>query len=124
MGIYCYTMRKDVKEVNGMTIGRFEFAFKDGWDAHKTRAAKLKFAFAEKAREALPDVEYIVQCKNFNDAAKWELPVYKINKNTDFCYEEPRYYNRETDMCEPVIVGYLVKEGRNFRIKKYNHEKN
>lgn len=60
MGIYCYTMRKDVKEVNGMRIGRFAYAFKDGWGASRTRTAQRLFSFAEKARDALPDIEYIV----------------------------------------------------------------
>lgn len=118
MGIYCYTMRKDVKEVNGMKIGRFAFAFKDGWGASQSRTAKRLYAFAEKARWELPDIEYIVQADNFNDAAKWELPVYKINKNVDSCMEEPRFYNEETKRFEAIVVGYLTKVGREFIFTK------
>ena len=119
MGVYQYTMRKDVLEVEGMKIGRFDFAYKLGRDWEpggmtseyrngkyiKNRTVLMLEAQARKAREALPEVEYMVVCKKFTDASKYNLPVYEIGRTMDQFTEE---------LDHKRLVGNLRMEGRKF----------
>jgi len=101
MGIYQYTMRKDSIHVDGKQIGRFAFAYKlgnnwmpdgdtDVWipakltgtaGRYKKNRTVCRFnAQSFLAREALPDVEYIIVGDSFKDALRQtgRTPVYRI----------------------------------------------
>jgi hypothetical protein len=120
MGVYQYTMRKDSREVDGIKIGRFEFAYKLGRDWEpggrtdmykngkfvKNRVVLSLEAKARSAREALADVRYVVVSNDFNDAAKYDLPVYEVGR---VMYQ----FTEELDSKD--LVGVLRKVGRVFK---------
>jgi hypothetical protein len=128
MGVYQYTMRKDVREVSGMKIGRFEFAYKLGRDWQpggqtdewkngkfvKNRIICMMEGKAEKARAELRDVQYAVICENFNEASEYELPVYEIG-NTMYQFTE--------ELDPKRLVGTLKKVARKLvfvpKMKEY-----
>ena len=125
MGLYQYTMRKDTIEVDGLTIGRFSYAYKLGSDwqpggetsqyildpktgYHRrkmnTTVVRLEAA-AERARDALPNVECFVQCDSFKDAAQYDLPVFKVGTSVEQvldCFEASE------------LIGHIRKIGRKF----------
>jgi len=118
MGMYQYTMRKDVLEIAGMKIGRFDFAYKLGRDWEpggrtgeyrngkyiKNRTVLRFEAQAAKARSELSDVEYVVVSSAFNEAAKYGLEVYPIGKTLTQFTEEPP--------AQPI--GTIKKIGKEF----------
>lgn len=131
MGIYQYTMRKDAIVVDGMKIGRFQFAYKYGRDWQpggdtdtyiwfaKTRTSRMKKnravicleSAAKRARETLPDVEYFVSASSFNEAKKYKLEVHRCNVHMDqYCEELVREIY--------PVVGYLTKIGRSYILEK------
>ena len=118
MGIYCYTLRKDVREVDGITIGRFQYAYKEGWGSSSSRTAKRLHAFAEKAVYANPNISYGICADSFNNAAENEIPIYELPDQCSAFLDQPRIFNRETLKTEVKVFGYLVKEGRSFKINK------
>jgi hypothetical protein len=118
MGIYIYTMRKDVKEIAGMKIARFQYAYKDGWDSSRSKTAKRLHKMAENALDANPDIIYCITPDSFNNAAEYEIPVYQKEKMVDLFAEYPTVYNETAKEYVPKIVGYITKVGREFIFKK------
>lgn len=114
MGVYVYTMRNDILEVEGKKIARFSYAYKEGWGARSTRTASRLHTFAERARANHPEVELCIGSDSFKDAEKYELPIYKINRRSDCFLDQPKVDHE--DGYRVVIVGYLVKEGRKYRV--------
>lgn len=118
MGIYVYTMRKDMLEVADMKIGRFSYAYKDGWGASRTRTATRLMTMAERAQEAYPDLEYVVLADSFNRAKEYKLPIYRKQKCSDMCVEEPKIQNPNSPYDFKIeVVGWLTKVGRKFKIE-------
>jgi hypothetical protein len=113
-------MRKDFREVAGMKIARFGFAYKHGhgWEPggrsdEYSKAGKrlmnrtvLRFeAQAERARAALADAQYAVACRDFDEAANYDLAVYNIG-SSEFQFTE--------ELPSSTKVGVLRKIGPKF----------
>jgi len=121
MGVYQYTMRKDVKEVDNMKVGRFAFSYKHGRDWQpggetgiyrngkniSNRLVLLAEAHAKKAREKLPDIEYVVIADSFKDAARYELPVYVV----------PQDMYQFTEELYDAPVGFLILKDKKFSFR-------
>lgn len=112
MGVYVYTRRKGIKEVAGMKIARFAFAYKPwrGWSVPRGYNAMVgrMEAFAKSAAYDCPDAEHAIM-------GEWkEIP--------DFSECDPRYFKHVfkirkgqhtlIDDAPKEYVGRLVKNAR------------
>jgi hypothetical protein len=109
MGTYVYTRRAETKNVDGVTIGRFAFAYKyshlDGWyPGGKNRAVRMMEYRAVKAAEKNPNVEFFV-VGAFDRAAACNSLVYQMPKDVEYFIEEP---------TDAKVVGTLQKVGRKY----------
>ena len=117
MGVYQYTRRAETKTVEGVRIGRFDFAYKlgsCGWHpsnegnwTSSNRTVKVMEAHAERALAKTRDVKYFIIGK-FNNLGKHfnRLPVYEINDISQF-----------TEELGTPPVGWLIREGKSLRFE-------
>ena len=122
MGIYIYTLRKNTikarRDIGGIVvepeIGYAQFAYKywKGWGepGYFRRQVGRAHAFAEKARQANPDLDLITigNPKEHNFDRAGAMPVFQIPTTAIVWY----------DTKDPgPIVGYLYKNGRKYEFK-------
>lgn len=108
MGVYQYTLRKGTKDVDGLTIGRYAFAYKLSNRLHETgpykRMAAIKEAAAERAADAQPDLMFAI-------VGDWPT---KDDARTVFRID--RAYASFADYHAPGdVVGHLMKVGRGYK---------
>jgi hypothetical protein len=60
MGVYCYTLRKPTKTVDGIVIAQYAYAYKDHFFDKQTRHEALMHAAAERALSANYNVKHVV----------------------------------------------------------------
>ncbi len=107
MGVYCYTLRKQTRQIDGVTIGRTAYAYKDHWDAYRSPFVARQHAAAERARNANPKLTRVIM-GDWKYAATEPLPVFEISEGlTAFM-----------DHKSPgPVVGYVTKSGGRYRYK-------
>ena len=103
MGIYIYTCRSEKKVIDGVTIGRFTFAYKfstyDGWEPnsrYSNRYVKSFEARAEKARDSFADAYSLfiaAPSLSTKNLVKWlqndkRIPVHSVPRDTFQFIEE------------------------------------
>lgn len=109
MGVYCYTYRKETRRIDGKTIGRYDYAYKESFWRSPTqeRTLALKHAAADRAISANPNVSLAI-VGDFKEAGERKLSVYDFgsDKRSAF-FDTPRIPGK--------FVGYVTKVGRSFR---------
>lgn len=115
MGVYCYTLRKDTKIVEGLKIARYGYAYKDRFwaDGAFNRLTARAHSFAESAQYALKDSVDGVIIGEWEYAKNDKLPIMKV-KDLPSCHVDCNSFNRG----DYEIIGYLVKVGRKFKIER------
>ena len=119
MGVYVYTLRKNTiktrRDLGGIIvepeIGYAQFAYKcwNGWDepGYFRRQVGRAHAFAEKARQANPDLDLITlgNPKEHDFERAGAMPVFQVSTDA----------NSWCDTKDPgPVVGYLRKNGRKY----------
>ena len=100
MGIYRYTLRAGTKTLGNVEVGQFKFAYKEHWDAHRSKVCMSLEAAGERACEALRDrgVELFVQGDWYDGQ-----PVHWMSQAGSGLTEEFR---------SAPHVGWVVKDSR------------
>lgn len=105
MGVYCYTLRKGTREIDGMTIGQSAYAYKCHWGDYDSPYVKRMLAAGRRAREAQPDLDLIIM-GHFHNIRDCDTPVFKVST----------HMSSYLDGCNPgPVVGHLRREGRKLR---------
>ena len=116
MGVYCYTLRKDVKNVDGLKIARYGYAYKDSFwcnDPVYRRTQARAHSFAERAYDNLiGEVDHVI-IGEWEYAEKDRLPIMKINKLPEYYIDSHKFLNGDYE-----VIGYLVKVGRKLKIER------
>lgn len=109
MGIYIYTRRKDMKEIQGKKIVRFGYAYKDGWVRKQDRSVSRQLTMAEKAVDETQGATLGFRGDDWKYATHPDgIPLFEIHE-TESCHND-------ADVSR-VYVGTLHKQGREFYIK-------
>jgi acetone carboxylase gamma subunit len=109
MGIYTLTLRAATKVIDGVEIGHYGFAFKNGWDWHydssvgsiKRRVRSL-YAKAEAAAHKNRNVRHFIGYEFSKIAENEPAAVYATSKVHDVIVEE----------IPGVLVGHIHRNGR------------
>lgn len=100
MGIYQYTLRSATKDVSGVRIAQYRFAYKHGWDVESSPVVQRKLSAADRAAEKLrhEGVELAVHGDWYDGQ-----PVYQLYALISDFTEELR---------TAPVVGHLCKDSR------------
>jgi hypothetical protein len=106
MGVYCYTRRKELRTVDGITMVRFAFAYKDHFWEKQTPVQARKHAAAARAYDETDKIKYGV-VGDWADATKEGMRVFRIT-------DEESYF---MDTRSHEDIGFVHRKGRKWYIE-------
>ncbi len=103
---YIYTIRSETRNISGLNIGRYSFAFKE---SYSTKLAKESPAMyhAENAKSQNKNVRHFIVADSFSEAARDEYAVFEIAS-------EPNAKIYDAMLPKAVKIGTLVKRAGRF----------
>lgn len=112
MGVYVYTMRAEVREIDGVKIGQFKFAHKPfrGWDAPKgfELAANAQINAGENAKRANRDIQLFI-ASDWKVSPGEKLPVLSIPNAPGAAYDDLLFNG--------PVAGHVFKVGRKWKFE-------
>ncbi len=108
MGVYIYTRRKDVREIDGLKIVRFSYAYKPGgYRYNDSSVEKRLLAAGERAAKATADVEYFFMGQWPDIKGSEEVAFYPVGPSVSAVVDDaPR-----------TPVGYIFRQGKKLCVR-------